>query len=152
MLVGKLHVALESRELKQFGHTTDKFHEVGLLTVQVHLLLVHLTEVENLVDQGEYAIGIALDDVQFFLGILVHNLTFHQRMERTHDQCEGRTNVVGGIDQRFHLVFLELMGLATVVIGHAQVHKETKKQQINQPSQGGTVPRRLDDHRENLDG
>ena len=49
----------------------DERHHVGLLAVQVHLVLVNLALVENLVDQQQQPLRIAVDGLDVLQALLV---------------------------------------------------------------------------------
>ena len=97
--------------LQQVAHI---LHHIRLLTVQVHLLLVDLADIQNLVHQILHALCIMLDSLQIGFHVRIQ-ITLHQFMQRTHNQRQRRADVVGGINQEFHLLLLKFLTATTRV-------------------------------------
>ena len=55
-------------------YSVDESHQIGLLAVQMHLVLVDLPLIEDLVDEQEQALGIAIDRLYILLILLIGNL------------------------------------------------------------------------------
>ena len=64
MLKDKLYLALLRVVLEHLANALGEVNQVGLLTMQVHLLLVNLSHVKNLVHQVEYSLGVVVNGVQ----------------------------------------------------------------------------------------
>ena len=60
---GEVDVSLAGIILVDLVDGQQEGVHIGFLTVQLHLLLVYLANVQNLVDQSEYALCIAVDGV-----------------------------------------------------------------------------------------
>ena len=88
MLKGERDVVLASIILEHLIDTLGIGHKVGLLTMQLHLLLINLTHIQNLVNQVQDSLGVAVNgiDVSQRVRILIANMTF-QIGQRTHDEC-----------------------------------------------------------------
>ena len=55
-------------------YSVDESHQIGLLAVQMHLVLVDLPLIEDLVYEQEQALGIAIDRLYILLILLIGNL------------------------------------------------------------------------------
>ena len=63
MVECETYVTLPSREIKHSTDTFSKSHNVCLLAMQLHLLLVNLTYIENLIDEIQDSLCIMLDSI-----------------------------------------------------------------------------------------
>ena len=115
-LVGMLelvsNMALVGIVFIHIKHALGKSHHIGMLALQLHLLLVDLTHIQNLVHQVQNTLGVAFYQSQLF-GILSSRMALFQFLEWCHDKCEWRTDVVSGINQEFHLLIVHLPALFT---------------------------------------
>ncbi len=73
--------------LEYFNEVACETYQLRFRTFDFHFTLVNLSNVEELIDKGEDAVGIPVDCVEIFgcLGIMVF---FHDAFERTENQCE----------------------------------------------------------------
>ena len=106
----ELHTPLTGHILIRLQDIADILHHIRLLTLQFHLLLVNLTDVEDLVHQILYPLGVVPDGLQFCFHIRIQLLPAQKFIERTHDERQWRADVVSGIDEELHLLFIELLG------------------------------------------
>ena len=136
--------------LKHLAYTLSEINKVGLLTVQLHLLLVNLTNIEDLVHQIQDTLGIVVNSINVTLCLrMVSTYMTLQVGQRTHDERQRRANIVSGVNQEFHLFLIQvLIGSASVVQQHKN-HYSNNYCQINAVSQCGAIPRCLhsDSHR-----
>ena len=86
----------------------------------LHLLLVDLADVENLVHEILDTTGIVLNGLQFFLHVFAQVLP-QQLVQRTHDERQRRADVVGSVDEEFHLVLVQLL----TALAEVEPHNET---------------------------
>ena len=86
-LIMEINVALLSCVVIRLQDITYILYHIRLLTLQLHLLLINLTDVQNLIHQVLNALGIMLDGLQLCLCLLI-KVTAQQFVQRTHDQCE----------------------------------------------------------------
>ena len=98
---------------------THILHHISLLTLKLHLLFVYLTDIQNLIYQVLNALGIMFDGLQLCL-YLTSKIMAQQLMQWPHDQRQWRTDIVGGIDQELHLVFIELLTPSTDIKPHKE--------------------------------
>ena len=63
MIESKMDITLLSREIKHSADALCKSHQIRLLTMQLHLLLVDFTHIENLIHQVQNALRIVLNSV-----------------------------------------------------------------------------------------
>ena len=116
---GDADISLLGIEVEERTDAFSEAHQVGLLTVQVHLVLIYLSFIENLVDEQEQALCIAIDSLQVLPALAVGDFLF-QFVERSHDEGEWRADVVCGVDEELHLRFIEV-GLTASLVGEEDV-------------------------------
>ena len=121
----EVDAALAGVVLIDFVDGGDEVVHVGLAAVQVHLLLVNLAHVENLVHQREDALGVAVDDAQVLLRLVVE-APAAQLLKRSQNQRQRRAYVVSGIDEELHLVLVQALAHAAAV-GPAQQSGNTQQ-------------------------
>ena len=149
----EVDVAFLGVVFKHLADTSHEGHEVGLFTVEVHLLLVNLSDVENLVDKVEDALCVMLNRVNIAAGLLlVVRQAAAQVGQRRHDERQRRTDVMRGIDEELHLLLIELL------IGMAAIGNDDKGNQacedgeVDEVGRQGTIPRRTDGDDDDLLG
>ena len=107
--------------------------------MQFHLVLVYLPFVENLVYQQQQALRIAVDGVNILQTLLVGNARL-QFLQRTHDECQRRTDIVCGIDQEPHLRLLQHLLVPALYHHEGEGGSHHDQQEIDQISQWRSVP------------
>ena len=81
----EVNIPLLGRIVIRLQDITHILHHIRLLTLQLHLLLVNLTDVQDLIHQVLDALGIMLDGLQLILCLLV-KVAAQQLVQWTHDQ------------------------------------------------------------------
>ena len=71
--------------------------------MELHLLLVNFPFVEDLVDQQHQALCITVNGVEVGFAFFVVDRIL-ELCQRTQDQCERGTDVVGGVHKELHLL------------------------------------------------
>ena len=124
VIEAEVEVTVLGAELVHLTDAADKGYQLRLLTMQMHLLLVNLTDIQNLVHKVEDTLRVTLDGVKRCLQLLAIGRCLFctqglQLLQRTHDECQRRTDVVGGIDEELHLLLVKtLIGATTIQIAH----------------------------------
>ena len=130
-------VALFCIETVERYDAVQEFLELGFLAVQMHLVLVYLSLVEYLVHQKQQALGVAVDGVDFLFAFGIRDSCL-QLVERSHNQCQRRTDIVGGIDEELHLGFFQVF-LAMALISVDDIQDDACC--IEEECPGGSIPR-----------
>ena len=136
-------IALAGIILVHLTDAIDEFHHIRLLTMQLQLLLVNLTYIQDLIHQIQDTFRIMLDGIDIAQGIRLISAgkTTFQVGQRTHNQCQRRTDIVRGINQEFHLFFVHLLG-STTTIGHKDIDTYGHQDgEIDEIGQLGAIPR-----------
>ena len=140
----EVDVSLLGVIVEHLAHPLRECHEVGGLTVQVHLLLVNLTNVENLVHEVQDAVGVVLNGVDVAHRLLLSTTAAEvllQLGQRTHDERQRRPDVVRGVDEELHLLLVHQAARATTVGDGGASQYQQEQQGIEQASQRGAIPR-----------
>ena len=118
-----------------------KLHQVGFPAREVHLMLIQTSLVENLVHQGEQALGVSIYSINICLIFLSISQSLLQFLQRLHNQRKRRTDIMGGIDEELHFSLFQVsLLLAKINIDNGS--RETKNQkQIDELSPNGKIPR-----------
>ena len=130
----EVDIALPGVVLEHLADACHKGDKVGLFTVEVHLLLVNLTDVENLVDKVKDALCVTLDGVKVAACLLlIVSKAATEIGQRRHNQCQRRADVLRGVDEEFHLLLVEPFG-GTAPIGQEDIggqrHKDGKIDEV----------------------
>ena len=138
--------------LEHLADTLYEIDEVGLLAVQLHLLLVNLTNVKNLTDKVEDAGSVMLNGLNVTLSVfLVIGQPAAQVAKRCHDERQRRTDIMGGIDKELHLLLVQLLVSTTAPQHGQQSQQGNSRQQIEDISQRRAVPGSTDSDGDFLD-
>ena len=132
--------------LVHLADAIDKLHHIRLLAMQLQLLLIYLTNIENLVHQIQDTLGIMLYGINIAQSICLISTckATLQISQRTHDKGQRRADIMGGIDEELHFLFIHLLG-STTAIGHK--YKDSQRHQndeIDEICQLRSVPRCTD--------
>ena len=115
--IAEIDVPFPGCVLIGFQDIAQILYDVSLLALESHLLFVDLPDIQDLIDEVLHAPGVMLDGLQFIPGLRIL-LLFQQLMQRTHDKCQRRADIVGGIDQELHLFLVKLLLAASDIEPH----------------------------------
>ena len=134
MLEDETDVALLGVELEHLADTTYELHHISALTMQMHLLLVNLTNVQDLVHQRQNSLGITF--------YRIDGSALFQLLQCRKDNGQRRADVVGSIDEELHLFLVQLLVGMTTIAPCQEAYQTYQSQKINDVSQRGAIPRR----------
>ena len=138
-------IALLGIVLIERADARDEGHQVGLGTVQVHLLLVYLALVEYLVHQEQQPLRIAVDGLNVGQALFVC-YACSQLVQGSHDEGQRRADVVGGIDQEAHLLLVEVGAPLALQVVDDEGDGCQYQQRVGEVGQGGGIPGSLHHH------
>ena len=76
-----------------------QFAQHRLTQPQFHLLVLHFPELQQLVHHAEHALSVALHDFQLTADTLADTFVLQDIVDRRHDECERRTELMTDIGE-----------------------------------------------------